>query len=233
MSRPIRGSGRGRAGPSDPQVIMEQRAEAQHAERIRSRYPDEWGVSAEIFELPTSSDVQATLDHRGNILAANRSDAYDLLHGRRCLTQEQHRAARRLFRDMVLASGVRLDAIVELLLDKVDGERSDPEAGELVKIDASKRANLALGGVGPVNAKLLKTINESMIAGYRRPWRAIVQQVTGETEEKTHGAIVRGACESLVLVYLAIDDQRRRADVEARGPADLRPFGEFGAAIET
>lgn len=212
---------------------MERRAEAQHAERLRSRHPGEWGVSAEIFVLPTASDVQATLDHRGQVLAANRSDAYDLLHGRGSLSDEQHRAARRLFRDMALASGVRLDAVYELLAEKIDGDRSDPGAPNQVMIDASKRAHLALGGVGPVNARLLRTLNETMIAGEIRPWRAIVQRVTGETEEKAHGALVRGACESLVLVYREADERRRLALVVAKAPADLRPFGEFEVAVET
>lgn len=236
----------GRAGPSDPLEILHRRVQeraarleaagdAAHAEKLRARNPGEWGVSAEIVRLDTSNDtddnfVELARDIRGQLVAAKRSDAFDLLHSGGGLSDEQHRASRRLFRDMALAAGVR--DYQDWLRDHIDGGLGDPGAPTQVMIDASRRVNVALSRVGPVSAKILRGLNEPMIAGEVRPWRAIVQRLSGEKDRNAQAALVRQACEGLVLVYRDIDELARRLATEAKASADLRPFSTFHA-VET
>lgn len=223
---------RGRVGPADPQDILARNAQARAAERAKAANPGEWGVSAEIHVLPTAAEVETVLDNRGRVLAAKRSDPYDLLHNRGNLSDEQHRASRRLFRDMALAAGVR-DGPPWIHAEKIDFHGGDPGAPTQIMLDASKRAQFAMGGVGPANARLLKAINEPMIAGETRAWRGIVQRITGEKDQNAHGALVRQACENLVMVYRAIDDRVRAASTQGGPAGDLRPFGSFEVYRET
>jgi len=221
---------RGRAGPSDPQSILARRVANLGAERhLDVRDPANWGVSvSNLTALPSAADVEVTVNDRSEVLAARRSDPYDLLHAAGGLSDDQHRASRRLFRDMALAAGLPLERAFELpILEKIDFGRGDAGAPTQAAIDASKRVKSAMLGIGPVHAQLLRALNESMIAGEIRPWRAIVQRVTGETHTNVHGAMVRQACEGLVVVYRGIDERRRAAAAEGQ-PAQMRPFSAFG-----
>ncbi|MFZ5871072.1 MAG: hypothetical protein ACOYXW_11175 [Actinomycetota bacterium] len=221
---------RGRAGPADPQAIQaaraERLAEQRHAERLVQRNPEAWGVSAEIVKLPTSRDVSLRRGAGEQVLAAKRSDAFDLLHGRGSLTDEQHRAARRLFRDWCLRAGVRDGE--RQVLEKIDGGRADPSAIVTdAMVDAGRRIaqalkgdrQLGVQGVGPVNARLFHALISPLVdEGQIRVWRVIVEQVTGETEAHAQGAVVRQACEALRLVYDELDEARRRR-TDRRGGA--------------
>lgn len=237
--------GRGRKGPSSPEEILaaaaRRRGVAVEAERRVSRTPELWGVSAEIVRLPTAADVDVTTGARGAIVAANRSDPFDLLHRADGLSDDQHRAARRLFRDWCLRAGVRDRE--RLALERVDGARADPS--DLVSasmVDAGRRIALALkggevrgrggvgtlgwvGSVGPVNARLLEALISPMVDDARIiAWRGVVERVTGETDKNIQGGLVRQACEALRLVYWDIDELRRaerEADrIEAVHPQD-------------
>lgn len=216
---------RGRTGPSDPQDILARRALERAQARIADRDPAEWGVCAEIHQLPSSADVEIRLDDRRRVITARRNSCpYDLLHRQGGLTDAQHCAARRLFRDMAMAAGVR-DGEETFLRDP--GPRGDPGAPTQVMIDASRRAQLALGMVGPVNARLLKQLNEAMIGAGICVWRWIVQRATGERDRNAQAALVRQACESLLLVHQAID-QKARSEAAPAAATDQRPFSAFG-----
>ena len=211
---------RGRNQPSDPDEILRRNAAARAEARAAERDPTTWRVSAELIALPTSADVQIVRGAREKILAANRSDPFDLLLGAGGLTDEQHRAARRLFRDCCLRAGVR-DRERGTLLERIDGGRRDPSS--LVTdamVDAGRRIAAAfkgdprrgLQGIGPVNAKLLEALISPMVdEGRIIAWRGVVQRVTGENDRNAQGAMVRQACESLRLVYDETDEVRRRA----------------------
>jgi hypothetical protein len=188
------------------------------AERQVRKTPEAWGVSAEILHLPTSGDVSLVRGARDKVIAAKRSDPFDLLHAAGGLTDQQHAAARRLYRDWCLRAGVR-DSDRQVL-ERIDGGRRDPSAMVTDAIvDAGKRiasafkgdARLGIPGVGPANAKLLEALISPMVdEGLIIAWRGTVQRVTGETERHAQGAVVRQACENLVQHHEAYDAAHRR-----------------------
>lgn len=232
---------RGRKGPSDPQAIVAanalKRGMAAQAERRAAKTPALWGVSAEIHQLHTSADVAVVRGARQAVIAARRSDPFDLLHAaisvgkdgveRRGLTDEQHAAARRLFRDWCLRAGVRDGDRDELAFERVDGSRDPSVMVTDAMVDAGRRIALVLKGgqvrgrdglllghapgVGPVNARILEALISPMVdEGRIIAWRGVIERVAGETERHAQGAIVRQACENLRLVHDEIDELRGR-----------------------
>jgi hypothetical protein len=207
-------------GPSDPQAIAEHRALVRGAEAAAARQeqktPALWGVSAQIFHLPTARDVSVTHGARGQVLAAKRSDPFDLLHAAGGLTDQQHVAVRRLFRDWCLRAGVRDRD--RLNLERIDGGRPDPSAMVTdAMVDAGRRIAAALKAVGPVSARLLEGLISPMVdEGRIIAWRGVVERLTGETERHCQGAAVRLASENLVLHYDDADAETRRRRTENR-----------------
>lgn len=213
----------GRVGPSDPQDILRRNAELRAAARRIDKTPSLWGVSAEIHVLPTASDVELNHDNTGRVVGARRrSDPFELLYAAGGLSDGQHRAADRLFRDWALRSGVR-DYDLFTLDEKVEGR--GPGGGLTQSmVDAGRRIAVAMSGVGPVNAKLLQALIEPFVRGEVRAWRGIVERVTGETHRNSQGTVVRQACEALRLVYQHQDEVARREKLERK---DQRSFGTF------
>jgi hypothetical protein len=211
-------------------------------ERRVAKSPELWGGSAEIVRLPTSHDVAVTTGARDQVLRAKRSDPFDLLHAAGGLTDEQHAAARRLFRDWCLRAGVR-DERDTLKLERIDGGRPDPsDMVTNAMVDAGRRIALALNGgdvkgrggellgrapgVGPANAKILQALISPLVdEGRIIAWRGVIERVSGETERHAQGALVRQACENLRLVYAEVDELRGR---QAKG--EVRPIHPFGVA---
>jgi hypothetical protein len=220
-----------RRGPSDPAEISRlnalKRGMAAAAERQARKTPEAWGVSAEILHLPTSGDVSLVRGARDRVIAANRSDPFDLLHAAGGLTDQQHAAARRLFRDWCLRAGVRDKD--RQVLERIDGGRRDPSAMVTdAMVDAGRRIACAMKGdtarsicgIGPVNAKLLEALISPMVdEGRIIAWRGVVQRVTGETERHAQGAVVRQACENLAQHHEDYDAFHRRARTAAPGAA--------------
>lgn len=212
-----------RKGPMSPEQILARNALArgralQEDRRVR-RTPEEWGVSAEIVALPTAEDVTVRTGNRGRVVAAKRSDAFDLLHAGGGLDDDQHRASRRLFRDWCLRHGVRDHE--RLVLDRVDGQ-FNPTAGLVsdAMIDAAKRIEDAMRGVGRVNVRIFEALIEPMVVqGVVIAWRGTIARVTGETERHVQGAMVRQACEALRLHYIAWDELQAKRPKPAGGVA--------------
>jgi hypothetical protein len=133
-------------------------------------------------------------------------------------------------RDWCIAAGVRDQERPEL--GKIDGGGSDPQQINQAMIDADARRAAALRAIGGVNGRLMSALIGRMVDELAQVfvWRAVVEKVTGERDKHAQGAVVRQACESLVLHYDEVDGARRAAkDAEAgRGPRAQRSFGEFG-----
>lgn len=232
-----------RKGPSDPQAIAaarvaerarweaEQRGIMAAGERQTRRDPTAWGVSAQIHYLDTSHDVETVEGHRGQIIAARRSDPFDLLLAAGGLTDDQHKAARRLFRDWCLRAGVRDQD--RLVLERIDGGRHDPSAMVTdAMVDAGVRIAHDLKGVGPVSAKLLKELISPMVdEGRIIAWRGVVQRVTGETERHVQGGVVRQACENLRLVHEEWDELARRRREQLEAAAKTRPANDPSSQV--
>ena len=201
-----------RRRPSSPEEIQRRRLEAQAVERERAervkRTPGEWGVSAEILNLASAGDVTVRRDSvRGRVVHARRSDPFDLLFAAGGLSEEQHRAARRLFRDFCLRAGVRDHE--RQGLQRVD-EGGGPSLVTDAMLDAGRRIDVALRLAGGGSARILRALIEPMVIhGAIIAWRGAVQAVTGEKDRNAQGAVVRGACENLALAYREMDAQPR------------------------
>jgi hypothetical protein len=201
-----------RRKPADPQAILVKRARERHAERLRERDPGAWGVSAEILALPTSKDVTARIGERKRIIHAKRSNAFERLDQARRfdeagnltggISEAQHRASERYIKDWSERFGVdtALDAP-----GPVD-HQNDGQGRVQRMIDAGRRIDETHARIGPIAARLLTTIAESMVvAGEIRVWQVLVKAATGETEAHAQGAMVRMACEALKIAYGQID----------------------------
>lgn len=221
----------GGGAPSDPQEIMERAAARRAQARSADRDPANWGIAADTYQLPAHQDVEVRVDEDQRRVRAHRSDPFDLLLAAGGLTPFQHRAARRLMRDWCIASGVRDEERPEL--GKIDGGRSGPQEIAQAAIDADTRRAAALKAIGPVNARLMSNFMRRLVdeAGVM-VWRAVVEHLTAEKDRNVQGALVRQACENLVLHYEAEDTRRRiRQDNLAAGKVqELRPFGSAQAA---
>ncbi len=194
---------RGRNRPSSPQEIAARRAEARAdaaaEDRRVSRTPGEWGISADIVALPSSCDVDVIAGNRGRLIHAKRSDPFDLLHSGGGLSDHQHMAARRLFRDWCLRAGVRDHE--RRVMEKVDETARIGLVNDAM-IDAAKRIEAALSSIGIENSRILRALIAPMVdSGAVIVWRGTVQRITGETERHAQGSVVRRACENLRLHY--------------------------------
>jgi hypothetical protein len=192
---------------------MARAALARHAARQAERDPGQWGVSAEILQLPTSANVTVVQGNHEKIIAANRSDPFDLMHAAGGLNDDQHRAARRLFRAWCFRAGVRDSDRSGMGLERIDGGRRDPSAMVTdAMVDAGRMVAFILKGVGPVNAKVLEYQIVPMIERDGGPtiWRWHLERATGEKERHAQGAILRQACENLRLVLDDWDEEVRR-----------------------
>lgn len=201
--------GKSAAAPSNPMAIMEANA-AERAERRRvERTPTEWGVIGEIQQLPTSANVAVIKDMRERVIHARRSDAFDLLHAAGGLTDAEHQAARRLYRDFALRAGVKDH---DPRLDRDDN--SSPRSPIDYMIEAGGRVEEALAWAGPASARVLRALMEPLLRGEIRVWRVIVQEETGKTERHAQGTVVQQACANLAAVYDLVDSgklKNRRA----------------------
>lgn len=191
-------------------AAAEAAGDAAHAERIRARTPSEWGVLGEIQQLPSSANVTVVKDMRARVIHAKRSDAFDLLHAAGGLSDAEHQAARRLFRDFALRAGVK-DHDPRLDRDDNSSARSPID----YMIEAGSRVEEALGWTGPASARVLRALIEPLMRGEVRVWRVIVQEETGKSDRHAQGSIVQQACANLAAVYELIDSgklaDRRRA----------------------
>jgi hypothetical protein len=204
-----------RRGPSTPEAIAAaaalRRGEALRAERETRKDPAKWGLP-QMLHLTTAANVNVVLGNHARIVAANRSDAFDLLHGAGSLSDEEHRAARRLFRAWCFRAGVRDRDRAGLELEKIDGGRHDPSSMVTdAMIDAGTMIAFVLKGVGPVFAQLLThQISPMVDEGRVVVWRAQVLAATGETDRNAQGAMLRQACKALVVVLADWDEEVRR-----------------------
>ena len=220
---------RGR-GPSSPEEVAEARrlreARARAAARAAERNPASWGVEPGQLALQAANDAAAEpdaalrgfgilKDKGGRARQALRSDVFDLLHARGGLSGEEHRAARRLHRDVEIRAraGPRLAQARSLEAGEGAGGGGGGAPDPVDRaIDAADRVDEVLAAVGRADAALLLALAEALASGAIRPWRAVVLLVTGERDADRQPARVQGACANLRAAYDWLD----------REPAELR-----------
>jgi hypothetical protein len=205
--------GRRSQDPYDPaaaerrrQVNLTRDAEARERARVEGERPDSWGVDPGSLTLPANAEVAVGKDRRGRIVHACRTDVFELLHGRGGLADEELRAARRLEHDVGERAGLFRP---EPSLVFVDSQGSSEGVTQRM-VEAGRRVEGALAGLGPRQARLLRALIEPpMMQGRLVAWREVVERETGETHSHAQPAMVRAALADLALVYKAADAASR------------------------
>ena len=168
----------------------ELRAQAK-AEALR---PDTWGVDRAPLWLPANADVQAQADARGRVVSAHRTDVFETLHARGGLSEAEL--------NIGLRAGLFRPETSYVLVDS----QGSSEGITQRMMEAGRRVDTALAGVGPRQARLLRALIEPvMLAGRTVAWREVTARETGEDNPHVQAAMVRAACDNLMLAYQAID----------------------------
>lgn len=200
--------------PFDPAAAERQRqtrltreGEARAKTKAEQARPETWGLAPDALALPANQAVAAVRDGRGRVVAAYRADVFDILHGRGGLSEIELTAARRLEADMAQRVGLFRPDHLYVLID----DQGAVEGATQRMIEAGRRVEQALAVVGPRQALLLRSLVEpAILHGRVVDWRAVVARETGEANPHVQAAMVRSACDNLVLAYQAIDNPARR-----------------------
>ena len=196
------------AAASSARLVRLEQAAA--LERAQAADPRGWGVDAEALALPANRAVATVRDGRGRVSHAHRTDVFERLHERGSLSHGQLAAARRLERDMGLRAGLFRPPSD---LVKVDAQAKTEGATQRM-LEAGQRVESALSASGPRCALLLRALIERpAVQGQLVDWREVVARETAETNPHAQAAVVRTACDNLMLAYQAVCQAARRERV--------------------
>ena len=188
--------------PAQVQARLTKAAELRAQAQAEALRPDTWGVDRAPLTLAANADVQAKTDTRGRVVSAHRTDVFETLHARGGLGEAELAAARRLERDIGLRAGLFRPETSYVLIDS----QGSSEGITQRMVEAGRRVDAALAGVGPRQALLLRALIEpAMLQGRAVAWRDVTARETGEDNPHAQAAMVRAACADLVLAYQAID----------------------------
>lgn len=178
---------------------------------------------AQIIALKAQG-VRVVHDADYRIIAAHRLDVFSLLHSRKgpkedgkpgkpCLTDQQYQAARRLEILMAIAYGHERP---EISMDRVD--KATATASEQITqamIDASRLLQIVLSKCGRRDAELLCALMSGTNARLGSGWRDTVERITDESRKEAQAAVIRAACQNLVLAWQALDYAARERKARA------------------
>jgi hypothetical protein len=178
---------------------------------------------AQIIALKAQG-VRVVHDSEYRIIAAHRLDVFSLLHSRKgpqedgkpgkaALTDQQLRAARRLENLIAIAYGHERP---ELTMDRVD--KATATASEQITqamIDASRLLQIVLSKCGRRDAELLCALMSGTNARLGSGWRDTVERITDESRKEAQAAVIRAACQNLVLAWQALDYAARERKARA------------------
>jgi len=178
---------------------------------------------AQIIALKAQG-VRVVHDNEYRIIAAHRLDVFSLLHSRKgpqedgkpgkaALTDQQLRAARRLENLIAIAYGHERP---ELTMDRVD--KATATASEQITqamIDASRLLQIVLSKCGRRDAELLCALMSGTNARLGSGWRDTVERITDESRKEAQAAVIRAACQNLVLAWQALDYAARERKARA------------------
>ena len=154
--------------------------------------------------------VEVTASVRGGQAAARRDDVFDRLLARQALSAAAHQAVRRLDADMTERRG---DSSGDRKLGERTGGSGTRDLVTQRMIDAGDRIEAALALIGRRDAALLRELLEPrqvMVGEGVERWRQVVVVLTGETGKDAQAAVLRAACENLVLAYREVDNAPRQ-----------------------
>jgi len=178
---------------------------------------------AQIIALKAQG-VRVVHDNEYRIIAAHRLDVFSLLHSRKgpqedgkpgkaALTDQQLQAARRLESLIALAYGHERP---EISMDRVD--KATATASEQITqamIDASRLLQIVLSKCGRRDAELLCALMSGTNDRLGSGWRDTVERITDESRKEAQAAVIRAACQHLVLAWQALDYAARERKARA------------------
>ena len=178
---------------------------------------------AQIIALKAQG-VRVVHDNEYRIIAAHRLDVFSLLHSRKgpqedgkpgkaALTDQQLAAARRLENLIAIAYGHERP---EISMDRVD--KATATASEQITqamIDASRLLQIVLSKCGRRDAELLCALMSGTNARLGSGWRDTVERITDESRKEAQAAVIRAACQNLVLAWQALDYAARERKARA------------------
>jgi hypothetical protein len=178
--------------PKSPAEIM--------AERLsrRARDFEAVGLSASAAGLASNDGIEVRREDARHTRGARRLDAFEAL--RDSLAPGAYDAARRLERDLTVRAGEHDRGRAMLRVDCDTGRDRTDEM-----LAAGQRIETVLGRLGRRDGLLLvELIRPSPAVQLTCPtWRAVVAQITGETNDRGQAAIVRNLCANLAEAYQA------------------------------
>lgn len=198
-------------------------------ERLVARDPMLWNISPDQLNLATANDIEPV--RRGaKILQARRADAFDALRAADGLTKEGHQASARYMRDWARRFGVadveKFSALElqAMLGSKPDFGRREKPSLPTFMIIAARKITKAHEAIGGPSSRLMTALVYPLVttSGPYRPWREVVEAVTGETDRKAQAARVRTACEGLAEHY----DQVDKKEAAERGADNDNSFDD-------
>jgi hypothetical protein len=178
---------------------------------------------AQIIALKAQG-VRVVHDAEYRIIAAHRLDVFSLLHSRKgpqedgkpgkaALTDQQLQAVRRLENLIAIAYGHERP---EISMDRVD--KATATASEQITqamIDASRLLQIVLSKCGRRDAELLCALMSGTNARLGSGWRDTVERITDESRKEAQAAVIRAACQNLVLAWQALDYAARERKARA------------------
>jgi hypothetical protein len=231
MSRKRRGK------PMSPEQIALKAATERAVAREAARLPENWGP--DVGHLSTQLDVSIVKAGR-KVQTARREDVFDRLLRAPDKAEDTDRyaamldAVRRLEGDMIERRG---DGGNGGSVEFIDG-RGSRELVTQRMLDAAKRVEAVMAVCGFRSAALLRELIEpkqvvveslvsknsdgdearQAVSGPER-WRQVVVVMAGERHSNSQGAVVRAACDNLMLAYREIDQRPRANDAPSAASA--------------
>ena len=175
-------------------------------EQARQAMKERAEREAELERLSAQPDVEVVADPAKRVIRAQRMDFASLLLRREAISVPAFNAYRDTQELHARASGANMGGGN---MDRVDSSTQGAPGQNITQamIDARKTLDWLLGQIGTRNARLICALIDGEEGGNGPggcgQWHVTVQRVTGETNEDTHAALVRSACEGLAEAFRA------------------------------
>ena len=173
-------------------------------DEIRAKMTARAELDADLTRLGSQPDVEIELEPNGTIRRTQRVDCIGLLIRRRAISEQAANAFRDTQELHAIASGAYMGGGN---MDRVDSSTQGAPGQNISQamVDARKRLDWVLQQIGTRNARLICALIDGEQGGNGPggcgQWHITVERVTGETNEDTHAALVRSACEGLAEAF--------------------------------
>ena len=173
-------------------------------DEVRAKMKARAELDSDLTRLGSQPDVEIELEPNGTIRRTQRMDFASLLLRRAAISVHAFNAYRDTQELHAIASGANMGGGN---MDRVDSSTQGAPGQNISQamVDARKRLDWLLGQIGTRDARLICALIDGEQGGNGPggcgQWHITVERVTGEKNEDTHAALVRGACEGLAEAF--------------------------------